>query len=78
MEDYSVEGEYISVGIIAATATPDGNLICIDFANIHDSSRALRLAFPSSELEIFQEQLSRLQKALADPQSGIRFSGLAN
>ena len=70
--DYTVTIEFLSAGIIAATATPDGRLVAIDFASLLDPAKALRLAIPAEQLETLQAALARIQQALADPGSGIR------
>lgn len=69
--DYKIEVQYSSAGPIAATASDDGKFVMVDFANHLNHSKALRLAFPASQLENFVAAMLHVQKAIADPTSGI-------
>jgi hypothetical protein len=72
---YKVVTEFPSQGPVAATSTPDGSYIAIDFAHLQDPTKALRLGVPAERLEILISELQRIQKALGDPTSGIHFHG---
>jgi hypothetical protein len=70
-DDLEVELEYSSIGPVSATASQDGQYVVIDFPHIEDQSKALRLLIPSSQIENCVLALRHIQKALADPSSGI-------
>lgn len=61
---HDIEIEYLSLGPISATSSTNGDLVVIDFVRLDDTS---------SQLANVQAALSTVQKALADPLSGIRF-----
>ena len=65
-----VELEYLSAGPVSATASADGALVCIDFAN-QNLEGALRLAFPASGLQNAIDALLYVQKLLGDQTSGL-------
>lgn len=65
-----VEQEYASVGPVSATASADGQMVCIDFAN-PQLEGALRLAFPASTLQNTIDALLYVQKLLGDQTSGL-------
>lgn len=66
-----IEFEYASSAPVSATSSADGERVVIEFPNIEDPSKAMRLAFPSSQLVEIQSALATVQKALADPASGL-------
>jgi hypothetical protein len=65
-----VELEYPSAGPVSASASADGQLVCIDFANPQWEA-ALRLAFPASALQNAIDALLYVQKLLGDQTSGL-------
>jgi hypothetical protein len=71
--EHQIEIEYLTLGPVSATASTSGDLVVIDFPRLDDPSKALRLAFPSDRLEDFAIALRTVQKALADPASGIHY-----
>ena len=65
-----VEQEYASAGPVSATASADGQLVCIDFANPQWEA-SLRLVFPASGLQNAINALQYVQKLLGDQTSGL-------
>ena len=65
-----VELEYASAGPVSATASADGQLVCIDFAN-QNLEGSLRLVFPASGLQNTINALLYVQKLLGDQTSSL-------
>lgn len=61
--------------IHGATLSPDGKFLVIDMADLEHPDRiAVRLGIPAAHTAGLIEQLQTLEKAMADPQSGIRWT----
>lgn len=69
--EYEVVLEFISSTPVSAASSKDGRLVLVDFASNADPSKALRLGVPAERIEDFVAALRAVQKALADPASGI-------
>lgn len=65
------EQEWASAGPVSATASADGQLVCIDFAN-PQLKAVLRLVFPASGLRNAIDALLYVQRLLDDKSSGLR------
>ena len=65
-----VETEYLTLGPVSATSSTDGQFVVVDYVN-KDCAGLLRLSFPASALQTSIDSLLYIQRALADPTSGI-------
>ena len=65
-----VELEYQTLGPVSATSSANGQFVVVDFVN-KDLKALLRLSFPASALQDSIDSLLYIQRALADPTSGI-------
>jgi hypothetical protein len=70
---YKVEIEYPVLQPISATTSKDGQFAVVDFLHMQDQSKALRLLIPSMQIEDLVHALLQIQKAIADPMSGIHY-----
>jgi hypothetical protein len=69
--EYAVEAEYHALGPVTASASTNGELVVIDFLSVNDHTKALRLVIPASQTQNCIAAIFEIQKALADPASGI-------
>ena len=73
---FEIEGQYGSAGVGAASLSEDGHWVCLDLVNVDDRAKALRVAFPASQLGRLRDVLDLLATHAADPASELRLPPL--